>query len=204
MAAQRPPAIEAVPIYLVDYGTYPLAQNDTSDDDAALFEVVERYQIAYGDYVRLGEIAAAKLLTAIGEKHPKPEVLRVRAADRGLGLPQPASPKATSYDLPYDVDALRKPNRQSSTGFVAQTPEARARADEIVQAYEKWWSTVIVGRNYRAIRSLHAAERQMYAAGRLARKLQDRVIKTPARTADGRIAKARCLAVAMSAETDSV
>ena len=91
LAAQRPPAIEAVPICLVDYGTYPLAQNDTSDDDAALFELVERYQIANADYVRLGEIAAAKLLIAIGEKHPKPEVLRIREADRGLGLPQPAA-----------------------------------------------------------------------------------------------------------------
>jgi hypothetical protein len=191
--APRPPVIEAVRICVIDYGTYPLAQNDTSPDDAALFELIEQYLIANAKYVRLGEIAS-QMVNDHWKGHPKPEALRIRAADLVQGLPQPASPKATFYNLSYDVDALRKPNWDATTGFVALTSEARARADEIVQAFEEWWSGAIASKKYRSIRGLHAAECRMDMAGRLARHLQDKVIRTPARTLDGRIAKARCLA----------
>jgi DNA-binding CsgD family transcriptional regulator len=84
---------------------------------------------------------------------------------------------------------------EGATRFVARTPEARARADEIVQAFEEWWSGAIVSMKRIAVRGLPAAELRMAAAGRLGRDLHDKVIKTPALTLDGRIAKARCLAV---------
>jgi hypothetical protein len=142
--------------------------------DIAVLDLIERYRAAEAEHVRLGELAA-EMVDNHTREHPKPEVMRIRAADRALGLPQPASPKTTFYCLPFDVDALRKPRWQGTTRFVARTPEARARADEIVQAFEEWWLVAVASKKYKAIRGLPSVELRMAAAGRLIRRLRDQI-----------------------------
>jgi hypothetical protein len=98
-----------------------------------------------------------------------------------LGLPPPSSPAATFYTLSRDISVLRK--------FVSPSTDAHTRAGEIVSAFEEWCAT------RRPIRDQRAAEYQMDAAAVIALHLEDQVIKMPARTLDGMLAKARSLAV---------
>jgi hypothetical protein len=144
--------------------------------DAQLFELVEQYIAAYAEHGRrIDEVAPFEERLwahhSAAEK-ARPEVLRATPADRAQGLPQPfldrdEDGKERFYDS-RTVYGLRKEkwtvvkeaNQQGQITIVLNknvipSPEARARADEIVQTFDTWFEKY----NKRP-RGLRAAERR--------------------------------------------
>jgi hypothetical protein len=71
---------------------------------------------------------------------------------------------------------------------VAPSLEARARADEIVQAFDTWFAEYT-----KRSRGLRTAERRRDAACSKEKTLRRKIIATPAATVEGLVAKARCI-----------
>jgi hypothetical protein len=69
------------------------------------------------------------------------------------------------------------------------TPAARARADEIVQAFDEWWP-----RHHQSPRGIRSMERKMDAALKFADRLRRKVDRSQALTLGGLIAKAKVAA----------
>ena len=177
--------------------------------DAELFELVEQYIAAHAEHGRrIDEVAPFEERMwahhSAAEK-ARPDVLRTTPADRALGLPQPfldrdENEKERFYDS-RTVDNLRKEkwtvvkeaNQQGQITIVLNpnvipSPEARARADEIVQTFDAWFEKY----NKRP-RGLRAAERRCAAACSKSLALNRRIAAIRAQTLEGLIAKVRCV-----------
>ena len=78
-------------------------------------------------------------------------------------------------------------------------PEARARADEIVSAWDEWQSEK---QRRRDASGLTAASRAVEGARRAYRKARDELLRIPARTMEGVVAKAACVMECFYADED--
>jgi hypothetical protein len=115
-----------------------------------LFALADRYAAAYkkwGDSISLVDKMDAKA-------EPMPGILQWRDEDVALGLPDIRNSKLASRELAWDCEAFVGPLRNAKwtscikTGDdddltlhirqLAPPPEARARADEIIVAFERW------------------------------------------------------------------
>jgi hypothetical protein len=152
------------------------------------------------------EIAARK-----AAEDARPEVLRIRDEDR-MFLPEPYSNawKVGKFYDAVDVEQLRKEKwsrvknvtiEPTDLGAVVDfvkrheflyeeyTPalEARARADEIIQAHDHWYVS------YKKPRGLRAADRRLNAAHNKQDKIRRKIATTKASTIAGLKAKAYCV-----------
>jgi hypothetical protein len=181
-AAVAPPAAVAIP-----------------SPDAALFKLIDDWEaarVASRRAYRAFEPFERKSFEQRWEREEKgmPEAIRARPGDVELGLLQPADGIYTDRH----IDNLRKEtwldgSWKKENGVttlthwqVTPSPEARARADEII-AHEKWSAFVS-----RAPHGFRKAERAMKAASNSEWEIENRIIRqTPAKTLAGLIARAR-------------
>jgi hypothetical protein len=147
--------------------------------------------------------ATKRVTDAWEAKHPMPDALRVRPGDAELGLPQSCSDEALDrigYSLMgCDIEEMRKPEwwetvtldppeglayARGARGLQSYvpSPEARARADEIVAAYDEWHPK----RSPRGIRGKEVRSERMW--NKLSR-LEKKINKTRAKTFIGLLAK---------------
>jgi hypothetical protein len=174
--------------------------------DAQLLDLAERYIFAEAEHeVACGE--HSKLEEAwFDARGPMPKALRVRKTDAALGIqplaPVRGAPRRKSYEFAYDVDPLRAETwpvgecdiqetadmYSISRQRAAPSPEARARADEIIAAYDEWEAK----RPKVKPRAVAAADRKKDAACSRACRIEEQVADTPATSLAGLVAKARC------------
>jgi hypothetical protein len=195
-----------------DWSKYP---------DAKLFKLVNEYLAADDERRRLEEVIdrGEKVQAA---KHPMPDVLRVLPEDAELELPDhngvydglffDRSSRETYEDAMW-IEALRRlqwkrlvevhyPDAESTVrhGYFDPSPAARARADEIVTAYDEWWPKLHrrTGREIkpRLPRGFSAVEKQERRLSRLLSRLEAKINKTRARTFPELLAKAKIASVA--------
>ena len=160
--------------------------------------MVEEYIVAERRCCDLNN-AAEDMLT--GTAHG-PEVLAWRDSDATMELPWTfAGDKANFpyWDRARDVDALREArwSRREKTEtddelvvrFVKFTPssEARARADEIIAAFDQWQSDC-----KKWPRGYKKAVREVDTAERTYERIQRQIAKKRATTIEGLYAKVRC------------
>ncbi len=175
-----------------------------ADPDAELHRLISDYYAAEREAKRLGhafEQFEEKHFAALRHHDDKiPSVLNVRPEDNAIGMPAPRAAggiPCTRWAHPTNIDRLRPalwPNSkitETETGYVLRTwretptPEQRARADELIAAFDRHSSKEPrKPRGYRvAERASKAADKRMYA-------LEDKVWSTPAHTPAGMAAKA--------------
>lgn len=173
--------------------------------DAELLALADQYIAAQKEADRL-YLVADRLDPPRG---PLPEALLWREADTELGLPEPIFNERKGEPLTWrcGVAALRREKwmRASrledgdkltiSSWYEIPSPEARARADEIIAAFDAWLETGKPLRGYKS--AIRARDR----ADRIADRINHEIAQTPARTMEGLRAKVRCAAAAGSMES---
>jgi len=133
---------------------------------------------------------------------PLPQVLEWREEDAHLGLPVNKSDKLKSRELAWDceyfVGKLRPAKWPVSTmlgdnedmtlfyRLVEPSPAARARADEIIAAFDSWWASERYPRGFRT------AKRKANKLYREYERLEERTSHLRATTIEGMMAKVRC------------
>ena len=173
--------------------------------DAELVALVEQFIVADRKYRE----AAAVVDRMDDERRsrrcqsPLPEVLRWRQSDFDLGLPPLLKGLAygPNWEHSLNIDALRKEKWISGVTTIFKpvenelvvhwttpTEAARARADEIIRAYDEWHK----GEAVPTPRGYKKAEKARDKADDAATKLEDKVLHTRAMTIDGMLAKIRC------------
>jgi hypothetical protein len=135
-------------------GASPISVAASSPPDAELRALVDQFVAAQkrcDDWYH-----RADMLSGYCKQEPVPKALFWQKSDKELGLPGPyeGRPDETSaYDLPRSVEKLRGEtwwltsvewgedgNWMTLKQFrKAPSPEARARADEIISAFDGWW-----------------------------------------------------------------
>jgi hypothetical protein len=199
--------------------------------DEKLFNLINEYLAAEDERQQLEDVLdrASKELEA---KHPMPDVLLVRPEDHELELPDHHGyydglffdgGNRSDYHDGMWIDALRRPLWKRLVEYTPPklepicqcegfdpSPAARARADEIVAAYDEWWPKVhrrvrrrtgytIEARlppGFRAVDSRH--ERLTHLLSRLEAKIN----KARARTFPGLLAKAKIASMAAADPDD--
>jgi hypothetical protein len=171
--------------------------------DAGLFRLIDELQEA-----KAASRRAYRAFTPFENKHfeqrgrrqaqqQAPEVIRALPGDVELGLPQPTDDDGIYGDRQLEIMrketwfcySLKEQNSVTTMTHWRVTPsaEARARADEIIVAHEKW--SAFLSRRPRGNRK---AERAMNAANRIEWAIERRIVqKTPAKTLEGLIARVR-------------
>ena len=172
------------------------AMTSTSTGDAELLGLVEQFIAAETEYCRLNLIWDEMPVS----RAKPPAILKIREGDSDLGIPQPGSPSEPEFYCENDVERMRQPKWRDKAGssfvededVVAVTirnftpsPAARARADEIVAAYDK-----SANRKSRAYR---AAERAKDKACEISDNLRNQITEIQATSIQGLIAKVRCV-----------
>jgi hypothetical protein len=173
--------------------------------DADLLARAEQFVVADRKYreaaARVDRMDDERRSTVSGS--PLPEVLRWRQSDFDLGLPPLL--KGTAYgpnwEHSFNVDQLRREKWNSSVTTIFKpgenelvyhwttpTEAARARADEIIRAYDEWHK----GEAAPAPRGYKTAEKARDKACKTATKLENVVLHMRATTIDGMLAKIRC------------
>jgi hypothetical protein len=167
----------------------------TSTGDAELLRLVEQFMTAEAEYCRLNHIWD-EMPQSAGRP---PAALKIREGDSGLGIPQPEYPDPEFY-CGIDVDRMRRLKWRDKAGSSYEededrvtvtirdftpSPTARARADEIVAAYDK-----SANRKSRAYR---AAERAKDKAFDISQDLENQITELQATSVQGLAAKARCI-----------
>lgn len=173
--------------------------------DAELLALADQYIAAQKEADRL-YLVADRLNRPCG---PLPEALLWREADTELGLPEPIFNERKGEPLAWrcGVAALRREKWMRATRledgdkltisswYEIPSPEARARADEIIAAFDAWLETGKPLRGYKS--AIRARDR----ADRIADRINHEVAQTPARTMEGLRAKVRCAVAADSVES---
>jgi hypothetical protein len=168
--------------------------------DEALMGLVREYLKLDAERQKLDN-EIKRITDAWEAKHPMPDALRVRPGDAELCLPRRMSEEALNrcgYGMGADIEDMRKPEWgrtvvfdppegfQYARGaevyeFYVPSPEARARADEIVAACDEWRPDPP-----RGIKSKEARSERMF--NRLSR-LEAKINKKRAHTFVGLLAK---------------
>jgi hypothetical protein len=186
------PAVAAagVPVAATAFGG--LAMGATANPDAALIKLVEEWFAAKVEERRLRE--ARDVQEEIWfEQHRKARrtlpALRIRSEDAALGIPPDRAAALTAAEFYTGVEHLRYeewPHDIDETTYITPSPEACARADEIIAAFEEWQRKCEPPH-----RAYHVAGREHEAAVDHTCKLLAKILKTPARSLAGLAAKAR-------------
>lgn len=173
----------------------------SSAGDAELLGLVEQFIAAEAEYCRLNQIWDEMPVS----RTKPPATLKIREGDSDLGIPQsdrpyPYLPQRPGFYCSTEVNRMREPKwrDRANSSFVEDgdlmtmtirnftpSPVARARADEIVAAYDK-----SANRKSRAYR---AAERAKDKACDVSQDLGDQITELQATSVQGLTAKARCL-----------
>jgi hypothetical protein len=170
--------------------------------DAELLAMANQYAIAYKKWSDLNLAVDRMDGSRFASRGDRPEVLNRREADAELGLPSlwpyPNDHEAI-WDRPIDVDPLREAKWNISSKSetddevtvslrkVTPSPAARARADEIITAYDDWQS-----RSERLPRGYRKAKHESDKAHRAYMRLERRIANTRANTPEGMLAKVKC------------
>lgn len=182
-----------------DTGARPPLPAGWPAPDGELLELAEQFHVAESECGRLNSISDEM------DGHRKispPETLKVRDGDCNFGLPELNSD--ARYPGFYGANEVNKMRPQKwlsvtkamhddgeSFTLTAQysepSPEARARADEIVASYDKWEKKVT-----RRPNGFRAAMRATDKAFERTHEIEEWIVGTPATTIAGMIAKARC------------
>jgi hypothetical protein len=197
-------AAPSAPVTETALSGLPAAVPALPSPDAELFKLLDEHRSAVIEQQRLykifEKIEDQWLQQSRKRQKPIPEVLRRRPEDSVLELPD-MSAHGGFYQHQHGVDGLRDKTwiLSSITGnirdggeqifrarMVTPSPAARARADEIVSAFDKWQKeSEAKPRGYRAAKRAHEAhETQMLA-------LERKICKTRAYSLAGIIAKAQ-------------
>lgn len=177
--------------------------------DAKLFALIEQFVAADRKYreLRASIDRAEDHVKSTSKRAEMPDVLRWRKSDARLGVPHPyvcnAFPEP-QFDRDMQVDPLRRKRWVLSTRVTVKghlikgmfyekmtmfTPSkaARARADEIIAAYDVWAKPA--ARVYP--RGFKKLEKECDRADKVASDLQFQVCEMRATTIDGMLAKVR-------------
>jgi hypothetical protein len=134
-------------------------------------------------------------------RKPVPDALNWRDSDAELGLPSlwhSSEDHPPIWDRPIDVNQIRDANWTVVSKYAIEgevsitlrdvTPSAaaRARADEIIAAFDEWREDAMPPRGYKK------AVREKDKAYRASERLEAQIAKTPATTLEGMRAKIRC------------
>jgi hypothetical protein len=126
--------------------------------DEGLMNLVRQYLELDAERQEFDKITS-RMTKAWQKKHPMPEALRVQPGDADLFLPSFVSEEALNrcgYSVGGHIEKMREPEWGRTVVFdppegfqyargaevyemYVPSPEARARADEIVAAYDEWW-----------------------------------------------------------------
>jgi hypothetical protein len=130
--------------------------------------------------------------------------MEIRPGDAALGIPQPDQKEIETAGY-YDCGTVRnlrgpkwvdhsKSRREEddekfvvTIGYVTPSPDSRARADEIVAAYDRWTAA-----KKKKPKGFRAAKRAYDEAERIESDLEQRIHAIQATTIEGMTAKARC------------
>jgi hypothetical protein len=203
------PIVAALPVAApaMDFPLAPITPPPAADLE--LVDLANQLVAAEAEFCRLNQIVDQ--MDGVRFAVTPPDNLKVRASDAGLGIPKPDEsserhrPNGFEFYDACEVEKLRKSKWTDEErsgkidhddGFTVTvrykqpSPEARARADEIIAAYDKWLkSTDRKPRGYRA------ARRAYNNAEKRARELESQIHEIRATTVTGMIAKARCAQV---------
>jgi hypothetical protein len=173
--------------------------------DAALLQLFDEYMATVEEYQRVRDLYEYGRAEQQA-KYPMPEVLRVRPEDAELGLPnKPGDGKA--YE--FCIQELQRAEWAFSEEFEppagkhfkyvqvgrmiryeAPSAAARARADEIIKAHDKWWP-----KYWHEPREVRSFERQADRANKRKDKLRAKIDRTRAHTIAGLAVKAQVAAI---------
>ena len=170
--------------------------------EADLLAMADQYAVAYKKWSDLNLVVDRMDGSRFASRGDRPEVLNRREADAELGLPSlwpyPDDHKPI-WDRPIDVNLIRDAKWTIfskvetddevtvSLRKVMPSPAARARADEIIAAYDDWHS-----RGERLPRGYRKAKRESDKAHRAYVRLEMRIANTRANTPEGMLAKVKC------------
>lgn len=166
---------------------------DVPHPDADLLALAEEYVLAELRWCDLNQ--RVDYLEIDDRRKSMPDVLRRTETDTELGLPSLVIRDA--WDCPANVNQLRQEKWPVGTRsgtpddmtwrFQMLTPsdEARARADEIIAAFDQW-DAKQYPRGYKKL------VRERDKAFRVYASIEERVAAIPARTVEGLMAKIRC------------
>jgi hypothetical protein len=168
----------------------------TPSPDAALLQLVDQYLAARAEYQRLDAIID-RAYRKLWAENPRPDVLLMRPEDEALGLyAAPAGcTRPANWDFPYLVERLRNlkcrvmEQVQSPEGmefyfgdgqavrYIQPTAAARARAAEIIEAYDEWFPS-----QNQCPRGIRGTERKRDTASKLVNRLRRKVDRAQALT----------------------
>lgn len=208
-AAAVPAIASATPAPLAEnlpVGLPPAVAAPSPDD--GLLRLFDEYMVAKSDYRRLRE-KASRLDRKHADKHPMPDVVMVQPGDAELGLPEVPEIQGQPLAYHYRIFELKKTEwpviemaeppegLQFSRGgggelvrYEQPSPAARARADEIIAAHDKWHRA-----RWRKSAADRAVERHRDAAEKLADRLRNKIDRKRAYTIAGLAAKAQLAAL---------
>jgi hypothetical protein len=184
--------------------------------DAKLLAIIDQYLAVQTEYDQANAIWDQAYGRQKAE-NPMPDVLRVRPEDEALGLCVAHGDRLPeAYDIPYLIDGLRaekymvveKIEPPSGTRFhyvcggevvryIEPSDAARARALEIVQAFNAWQPSVS------ETRSMRATGRKIEKLAGSLHRIERQIVKTPAQSIAGLVAKAKIAARLASQEDES-
>jgi hypothetical protein len=202
LAAAVPTPVAASPSPIPDMP----ADTPADNPDAELIKLVDEWFAAYEEGERLGKVFSSfeeKVFSLRRERERRselavPDAIRVRSSDVDLGIQKPSHGRGV-YTLADVAEAdlrsdrwFRVTKRGDDDDLVIRmwrvtpSPAARARADEIIQAFDK-----LDKKHDRKPRGYRAAEREFHSATDRSAEIEDRIQETPALTLAGLTAKAR-------------
>jgi hypothetical protein len=182
-----------------------------AEADAGLLALADRYIAAEREYGDLNYKVDEMEGTFRGKNDRAiPPTLFWKDTDGELGLPSPHSlyiraklgtleDHPAAYESDEDIAWLQAEKWVTTTRseteetwklsgeYAEPTPAARARADEIVAAYEDWQTTA-----KKPPRGYKKAVRERDRADKAYQKIEKEIAKTPAKTVRGMFAKLRC------------
>jgi hypothetical protein len=215
-ATVAPAALAATSAHLSETAPSALAPAVAAPSpDAGLLELFDQYMAINAEYRRLHAIYE-RGRHKHQAKHPLPEVIKVQPGDAELGLPECPDhggrfgssyvfriselqeaewPVVETVEPPEGLQFYRVSGGQV-VHYAPPSAAARARADEIIEAHDRWEA-----KYWREPREHRSIERQADRADKLKNKLRARIDRTRARTVAGLAAKAQVAAVEGAEDT---
>ncbi|MCC8964907.1 hypothetical protein H8A95_21975 [Bradyrhizobium sp. Pear76] len=175
----------------------PAMMPRTQQADAELLRLCEEYIVAEQKWCDLESAVDDMRLNRAARRIPS--VLNWRQSDAELGLPDLVIGSRQAWHCDPNVDRLRDEKWAVVTRIgempddftiryqaMPPSPEARARADEIIAAYDEWKA------KERQPRGLAKLERERDAALKAYVAIENVIAATRATTSEGMMAKIRC------------